>query len=283
MPLRSIVALLFALVAAAVCVRLGFWQLDRLAERRAHNATVMQRAHAEPVRVDELRADTTGLRYRRVRLAGQYDFEHEIALTGRSRDGSPGVHLITPLLLPDSEGAVLVNRGWVYSPDAATVDFARWRTSPDAEGVAYVELFPEPKRGSARSASNPRAVRWIDSAAVAGVVPYAVAPYYVVLLPDSAQSLDAGAAPRAGAYGSAGGGAAGADAGRGGVAAGTEAGRGSVTGAPTNPADAPGRLVIPELGDGPHLNYAVQWFIFASIAVIGVTVLLVSEHRARSR
>ena len=258
MPLRSILAILFALAAAAVCVRLGFWQLDRLAERRAHNATVMQRVDAEPVRLEALGSDTAGLRYRRVRVAGEYDFEHELALTGRTRDGSPGVHLITPLRVPGAERAVLVNRGWVYSPDAATVDFAKWRTSSDAEGVAYVELFPEPKQGAARSVSNPRAVRWLDSAAVAGVIPYPVAPYYVVLLPDSAQ-------------------------GRGSEGARSGPGYSDAPVAAMNPADAPGRLLIPELGDGPHFNYAVQWFIFASIAVIGVTILLVSEHRARSR
>src|SRR5688500_857313 len=130
MPLRSILAILFALAAAAVCVRLGFWQLDRLEERRAHNAIVLERIDAEPVGVSELGTDTTGILYRRVRLEGEYDFEHEVALTGRSRDGSPGVHLITPLKIPGATRPVLVNRGWVYSPDASRVDFVAWRTSP---------------------------------------------------------------------------------------------------------------------------------------------------------
>lgn len=264
MPLRSIIAVIFAIVAAAVCVRLGLWQLDRLDERRAHNATVLQRVDADPVALAELGADTAAIRYRRVRLSGEYDFEHELALTGRSRDGSPGVHLITPLRVPGSERAVLVNRGWVYSPDAATVDLAKWRTSPEAEGVAYVELFGETKAGQARSASNPRAVRWIDSAAVAGIVPYPVAPYYVVLLPDSGEV-------RAGSEGER-------------RLPGREAGGAATAGGePTSPGDAPGRLTIPDLGEGPHFGYAVQWFIFAAVAVIGVTVLLVTEQKARSR
>ena len=260
MPLRSVFAVVFALAAAAVCVRLGFWQLDRLEERRAHNATVRERIDAEPVRVSELGADTTGIRYRRVRLEGEYDFEHELALTGRSRDGSPGVHLITPLRVPGSDRAVLVNRGWVYSPDAARVDLAAWRTSEVADGIAYVELFGERKAGEPRSASNPRAVRWIDSASVGGVVPYPVAPFYVVLLPDSGQSRSASRN----------------------VLPGREAGGGG-GGEPQSPGDAPGRLTIPDLGEGPHFGYAVQWFAFASVAVIGVTALLLSEQKARSR
>ena len=262
MPLRSIIAVVFAVVAAAVCVRLGLWQLDRLEGRRAHNATVLQRIDAEPVHVGELGDDTTSLRYRRVRLAGEYDFDHEFALTGRSREGSPGVHLITPLRVPGAERAVLVNRGWVYSPDAATVDFATWRTSPEAEGVAYVELFGSERAGQVSSASNPRALRWIDSAAVAAIVPYPLKPYYVVLLPDSAQSRtvedeDGGLRGR-------------------------EAGIGAV-GEPASPGDAPGRLTIPDMGEGPHFGYAVQWFVFGAIAVIGVTILLVGEQKARSR
>ena len=262
MPLRSILALLFALAAAAVCVRLGLWQLDRLEERRVHNATVLSRVDLEPVPIAELGSDTTGIRYRRVRLSGEYDFEHELALTGRSRDGSPGVHLITPMRVPGSNRAVLVNRGWVYSPDAARVDFSAWRTSPEAEGVAYVELFGQSRGGAATPASNPRAVRWIDSAAVAGVIPYPVAPFYVVLLPDTAESRASGGGREA--------------------LPGREVG-GNVGGEPASPGDAPGRLTIPDLGEGPHLGYAIQWFLFASVAVIGVTILLVSEHKARPR
>ena len=48
-------------------------------------------------------------------------------MTGRTRSGSPGVHILTPLRIPESDTALLVNRGWVYSPDARTVDLTRWR------------------------------------------------------------------------------------------------------------------------------------------------------------
>jgi surfeit locus 1 family protein len=36
---------------------------------------------------------------------------------------------------------------------------------------------------------------------------------------------------------------------------------------------------LPELSDGPHLSYAVQWFIFATIAVAGFVVLALRERR----
>src|SRR5207248_11505308 len=37
---RDLIALVGALLVAAACVRLGIWQLDRLHQRRAHNALV---------------------------------------------------------------------------------------------------------------------------------------------------------------------------------------------------------------------------------------------------
>jgi surfeit locus 1 family protein len=36
---------------------------------------------------------------------------------------------------------------------------------------------------------------------------------------------------------------------------------------------------LPELSEGPHLSYAIQWFCFAAIAVIGGTILVRRERR----
>jgi surfeit locus 1 family protein len=44
--------------------------------------------------------------------------------------------------------------------------------------------------------------------------------------------------------------------------------------------DIPTLLRPPELSEGPHLSYAVQWFIFSTIAVIGYPLIL--RRRARS-
>jgi surfeit locus 1 family protein len=49
------------------------------------------------------------------------------------------------------------------------------------------------------------------------------------------------------------------------------------------PADAlPQPAPLPELSEGPHLSYAIQWFCFAAIAVIGGVVLVRRERRERS-
>jgi surfeit locus 1 family protein len=118
MKLKDIIFLLVAGVFAAVFIRLGVWQLSRLAERRALNAELKTRAATAPVDVRALSADTGEAHFRRVRISGTYDFAHEIIITNRSRNGSPGINILTPLRLAGTDTAVLVNRGWVYSPDA---------------------------------------------------------------------------------------------------------------------------------------------------------------------
>jgi surfeit locus 1 family protein len=46
---------------------------------------------------------------------------------------------------------------------------------------------------------------------------------------------------------------------------------------PPQPANVPRPVPLPPLDEGPHLSYAIQWFSFASIAVIGYVVLLRKE------
>lgn len=46
-----------------------------------------------------------------------------------------------------------------------------------------------------------------------------------------------------------------------------------------SPASAPTPLDEPSPSDGPHLSYAVQWFVFAAIAVSGFCYLFVREAR----
>lgn len=51
----------------------------------------------------------------------------------------------------------------------------------------------------------------------------------------------------------------------------------------SSPVDDPALTAVerPELGEGPHLSYAVQWFIFSTIAVIGYPLVLRRVVRRR--
>ncbi|HEX2201797.1 MAG TPA: SURF1 family cytochrome oxidase biogenesis protein, partial [Longimicrobium sp.] len=123
---RGALGAAFIVGMCALCVRLGFWQLDRLEQRRARNAALAARIAEPPLVLDAatlraIAADPARYVDRRARAAGAYDAAGEVVLRGRASGGNPGVHLVTPLVLPGGT-AVLVNRGWVPSPDAATVD-----------------------------------------------------------------------------------------------------------------------------------------------------------------
>lgn len=224
MKVRNLVLITIAVIVAAVCVSLGVWQLRRLAERKALNRSILSRIDVRPVDAQSIR-NPDAARFQRVTLHGQYDYDNEIVLMMRSRNASPGVNIVTPLRIPGRDTAILVNRGWVYSPDALTVDLARWREGADAAGAGYAEIFPR-REGTPRSRTHPNAYRWLDPDALRGRIPYPIATYYVV----------------------------------------------STTPGPVE--KTPARLSLPDLDEGPHLSYAIQWFSFAAISIIGMIVLM---------
>ena len=108
-----LLATLLVLAGGALCVRLGIWQLDRLEQRRAFNTHVESIWMMEPITLSgQSTENLTLMEYRTVSLSGKYDFEHQVALRNRHFQNVYGYHLLTPLLLDDG-AAVLVDRGWV--------------------------------------------------------------------------------------------------------------------------------------------------------------------------
>ena len=239
---RGILGTLAVLTVAAVCVRLGVWQLDRRADRLDRNRAVEERMTRPAVTLDALPLDTAGLTFRRAVVAGPVDDDRAIVLAGRSRDGAPGVHLLSPVRV--GGGALLVNRGWLPAPDAATIDLdaARLRGEIRAEGV--LTPFPDV---DVPSPDDGFQVRWfrVDGDAIRAQYPYPVAPLYLV----ATAPVEIG------------------------LAGDGTGSRGD--GAETAAALTPSPLEPPRLEPGPHLSYAVQWFSFAAIALIGWVVLLV--------
>ncbi len=184
MSRRTTLFCLLAALAAVLFIRLGFWQLSRLHERRARNAAIADRQHGAPVPFLSLPHDTGAAHYRPALVEGRYDYDHELVLTARTRRGAPGVELLTPVRLAGRDTAVVVNRGWVYSPDGATMERARWRERDSARVSGFVELFV-PDVGSPTSGRDPRVIRHATMAEVAAKVPYPVAPYYLVATGDT--------------------------------------------------------------------------------------------------
>ncbi|HEV2147891.1 MAG TPA: SURF1 family protein [Longimicrobiaceae bacterium] len=230
---RGMAAALLAVLVASVCVRLGFWQLDRLEQRRERNAAIRAAGRLPTLLLDSasvrLVADSPAAYLdRRVRVRGVYDPSREVVLRGRAREGRPGVHLVTPLRIAGSDDEVLVNRGWVPSPDGATVDRAPYAEPGPQEVVGLLQEVPA--TGDRGQPAAPRGggdttFRRLDLATVRERSAGPVLPVYVQQLPDPARSRP------------------------------------------------PFRVPAPVLSEGSHLSYAVQWFSFAAIALLGLVVV----------
>jgi cytochrome oxidase assembly protein ShyY1 len=121
-----LVLLVVLLAAAAVCARLGVWQLDRAQLRGAQSQerVLSSREAAPPAPIDDvLRPQTTfgaELLGRPVTVTGTYEPAGQLVVADRALDGRTGSIVLTPLRVAGGagDGAVLpVARGWVASPD----------------------------------------------------------------------------------------------------------------------------------------------------------------------
>ena len=219
MPRRIMVFIALAVALALLFVRLGVWQLDRLAERRARNAVTAARLAQGELPFEQVRREAEPT-FRRVVLGGTPDTANEFMVAGRSRNGSPGVHIMTPVRVPGSDTAVLVNRGWVYAADAATAELAGWRE----RRVVFHGYTNQFSPSLVAPVIKGRSLRPLGVQGVQRLVPYPVRDQYLV-------SQD------------------------------------------SQTDQTPARLPLPALDDGPHLMYAIQWYAFAAIALIGSAVV----------
>lgn len=175
--------ILFAVAAAALFVRLGIWQLSRLHQRRLANAFVISRLDSAQVGIDAIPPDPAVARFRRVIATGHPDYAHEVVLIARSLNGSPGVYIFTPVRLSGRDTALLVNRGWVYSPDGVTVDLRRWREA-DTSFTGFLDVFPA-TGDDAQLSGRVAVLRHLEYTAAARAVPYPIAHMYLVAVADS--------------------------------------------------------------------------------------------------
>lgn len=181
---RLLVIACFGL-AALVFARLGFWQISRLGERRAANVVALAARSAPQIPLDGGVPVTAALSGREVSVAGRYDHEHEVVLRGKAYGGSPGVEVVTPLVLDGGKLAVLVNRGFLPAPDAVTVrtDLVREPGRMRVQGTA----LPVPSgRGAPLEQGGYTTWAQLDRDALAARLPYSIAPVYVRQSPDPA-------------------------------------------------------------------------------------------------
>jgi surfeit locus 1 family protein len=231
---------LLVMAACGVMARLGFWQLDRLAQRRAFNARVTTQLAAPLLALtsDLLNLNLFDMEYRTVVVVGEYDHAQQTSLRNQAWDDGhivlAGVHLLTPLIIAGTDRAVLVDRGWIPLVDSA----------PDRWG-RYDERGPVTVRGVIRrseskadfgSITDPagRLSAWnlANVTRIAEQVTHPLLPVYIQQAPDPAWT------------------------------------------------ELPYRSQPDlDLSEGPHLGYALQWFGFALVLAMGYPLYARNTHR----
>ena len=129
-------ALLLPVLAFALLIGLGTWQVQRLGEKRALLALMAQRLDQPPVKLPTKidQGDAAQWRYRPVRATGRFLHDRERYVYAIGPDQArPGYHVYTPL--DRGEGPLLlVNRGWV----PASLRDPALRATGQVEGLVTV-------------------------------------------------------------------------------------------------------------------------------------------------
>lgn len=175
-----------AIALIALFLRLGFWQLGRAEEKAAMFADFDQRAGSAPVLVSDGDALSDVPRYQAVRLEGRFDAAHTLYRDNQTRDGRPGVHVMTPFVL--AEGAVLVNRGWVAMPSRSELPAIE---TPEGPLTLSGAVAPPPRVGLRLGSAElpdgpwPKLVTYLDVEQVAAASGQNLAPQVLLLSPAS--------------------------------------------------------------------------------------------------
>jgi surfeit locus 1 family protein len=170
------------LIAFAILVALGVWQIERRAWKLALIDRVEQRVHAPAQPVPSPASWPTisaaNDEYRHVRVSGRFLHDRETLVQAVTEEG-PGYWVLTPLKRSDGT-LVLINRGFVPSErrDAST----RRGGNPDGQvEITGLLRMTEPKGGFLRD-NAPQHNRWYsrDVAAIAAARGlHDVAPFFV--------------------------------------------------------------------------------------------------------
>ena len=129
--------LLAAIGVALSTARLGWWQLDRAAQKVQLQQSLDERRALPALSFADLpmkAADVPAARHRRAALQGRWLVDKPVVLDNRPMNARTGFYVVTPLLLDDGT-AVLVQRGWLPRDQ-----HDRTRLAPFTTPAAAVEV-----------------------------------------------------------------------------------------------------------------------------------------------
>jgi surfeit locus 1 family protein len=192
------------LALSGLFVGLGWWQVNRLAEKEALIALVEERMRQPPQALPPVGEwvgfDAAVFDYRPVTLTGRYISEQSVLVFTSLVDqqgqySGPGYWVMTPLRLTDG-GVIWINRGFV--PQQLSATFLNGGSTPRGEvTLTGIARAPEEASGFTPGPDAARRIEWVRDparlAALADPSLQPVAPIYVDL-----PAGDTGALPQGG-------------------------------------------------------------------------------------
>ncbi|MEA5154191.1 SURF1 family protein [Raineyella sp.] len=231
---RWVALVIFAVVLVTAFIQLGDWQLRRLAEKRARNATIVAQQQEPVASFDEVfgREITADKQYRKVRVEGTFDPAHQVQVRYRTNNGDTGYEVVVPLQTA-SGGWVLVDRGFAPRPSNGPLPAASAIPAPPT-GPVTVEGYVSADEPGPQNAIVPTegSTRLVNPAAIATWSGRPLVDGYL-----------------------------------------------NATSITPAPSDGLVPVALPELSEGPHLSYAIQWFCFAAIGIGGTFILIGKDAR----
>lgn len=97
--LSSLLALLLLGIVAATCISLGFWQLDRAAQREALHQTIERGRLQAPLAMTASTPASELVPWRAATVQGRWLHEYTVLIQNRNLEGRPGYWVATPLQL----------------------------------------------------------------------------------------------------------------------------------------------------------------------------------------
>ena len=240
-----------AALLAVLFIFLGLWQLERMNERQARNALLAERLGLEPqplsnllseFRTDLPPADPASVAYRTAQVRGRYDASEEVLLRTTENYAGQAGYYLLTPLVLTDGRALLIERGWVPFDDDEPPISGATPPPGEVDLSGTLQLERPPPSGPLAGLAPRDPPGELDITAHIDTARLSEQTPYE-LLPVYLQLREQ---------------------------------------TPAQESKLPLPLIPPELTPGPHLGYAIQWFAFTFIGVVGYGFILQRVVKSRA-
>jgi surfeit locus 1 family protein len=182
---------LTTLLLASGMIVASVWQWNRHLQKQELIRRLEETLLLQPIELSTLlkrKTDWSSIVFRRVKVAGEYDFKHEVLLRNRNREGRAGFHVVTPLKLDSTDAYILIDRGFLPLGQESKEQRAQYQQPARAE---FVGLLKEPATPKIFAPNDPPAgpdKPWVDQwlrvdvAAIEKQMPYRLQPIFLEIM-----------------------------------------------------------------------------------------------------